>query len=408
MSLHPSDSSTRLAQDIAVVGRLAVVPRILHAMADLTGLRFVAIARVTDSTWTCCAVRDQLGFGLAPGGQLELETTLCNEIRQSRRPIVFGHASADPVYAGHPTPRLYQFESYISLPIVRADGTFFGTLCALDRDPIAVGDAASMRTLELFAQLIASQLDLEERLSTSQTQLAHEQQQAVFREQFVAVLGHDLRSPLQAIRMGAYGLTKLPLPDIANNALRLIVRATERMAELITNILDFARGRLGSGIPVVLRDDAQLGEALRAVIAEFETSHPGRLVSAIDLTVPVVCDRDRLGQLLANLIGNALAHGDPVAPVLIEARSGDTGFVLAVENRGTPIAADVQARLFEPFYRAGGDATSAGLGLGLFIAAEIARSHAGRLTVDSHGERTRFVFALPGRASQQSSAERSD
>src|SRR6476620_9140417 len=87
-------------------------------MIELTGMRFAAVASVTEQSWTACAVRDDLGFGLLPGQQLELESTICNEIRQHQRPVVFGHASADPHYRQHHTPKQYGLESYLSVPMV--------------------------------------------------------------------------------------------------------------------------------------------------------------------------------------------------------------------------------------------------------------------------------------------------
>ena len=124
-----------IARDIAAISRIEAVPMILKAVTHATGMRFAAVARVTESKWTACAVYDDIQFGLQPGGELALEATFCNEIRQSGKPVVFGQASTDPVFASHPLPPLYGFESYISVPIVRRDGSFFGTLCALDPLP---------------------------------------------------------------------------------------------------------------------------------------------------------------------------------------------------------------------------------------------------------------------------------
>lgn len=148
-----------VADDIAAIGRIPAVPTILEAMAGLTGLRFTAVARVTDTTWTACAVRDEIAFGLLPGGELELVTTICNEIRQHGQPVIFGSASTDPRFKSHPTPKLYGFESYISIPIFRGDGAFFGTLCAIDPRPAELDSPHLANTLALFAQLIATHLD---------------------------------------------------------------------------------------------------------------------------------------------------------------------------------------------------------------------------------------------------------
>ena len=155
------------ATDVALIGRIGAVPTILRILCETTGLGFAAVARVTETSWTACAVLDKTGFGLEAGGELEVATTFCREIRASRRPVVIDKASEDPVYCGHPTPKLYGFESYVAVPIVKRSGEVFGTICALDRKPAALRDAKALPTLELFAELIAAQIELEERLDTS-------------------------------------------------------------------------------------------------------------------------------------------------------------------------------------------------------------------------------------------------
>ena len=100
-----------LLNDVAEIGRIEAVPRILETVAHITGSRFTAIARVTETTWTACATLDTLGFGLVPGGQLVLETTICDEIRQSSTSVVFARASTHPLYSKHHTPRIYGLES---------------------------------------------------------------------------------------------------------------------------------------------------------------------------------------------------------------------------------------------------------------------------------------------------------
>lgn len=164
--------------DVAAIGRLPVVPTILETMACATGMRFTAVARVTDTTWTACAVRDEIAFGLRPGDELDLVTTICNEIRQHGREVIFGSASADEQFRTHPTPRLYGFESYVSLPIRRSDGSFFGTLCAIDPAPARLDDPNLRRTLRLFAELIGAHLDAQELSDHRQAALADASQNA--------------------------------------------------------------------------------------------------------------------------------------------------------------------------------------------------------------------------------------
>ena len=110
------------AADIATINRISAVPAILQVVTEMTGMRFAAVARVTPNSWTACAVLDNLGFGLKPGGELDLVTTLCFESMNSQLPILIDKASEDPLYHDHPTPKIYRFESYFTIPVFRTDG----------------------------------------------------------------------------------------------------------------------------------------------------------------------------------------------------------------------------------------------------------------------------------------------
>lgn len=124
-------------------------------------MRFAAISKMTDTHWIACAVHDELHFGLGAGEEFLVEATLCNELRASRKPIVIEHASFDPVFSEHPLPKHYGFESYVSLPIVLADGTFFGTLCALDSLPKKLQNPEMIELLAIFTRLISTTLDVQ-------------------------------------------------------------------------------------------------------------------------------------------------------------------------------------------------------------------------------------------------------
>src|SRR5580698_7076132 len=117
--------ATNLEADIAAVRAIKAVPAFLDIVCRVTGMGFAAVARVTESRWVACSVRDDIEFGLKSGGELKLESTICDEIRQSGEVVVIDHVAEDPVYCGHHTPAMYGFQSYISMPIVLADGTFF-------------------------------------------------------------------------------------------------------------------------------------------------------------------------------------------------------------------------------------------------------------------------------------------
>jgi signal transduction histidine kinase len=385
-----------VASDLAAIAHIDVVPTILEVICRTTGMGFSAVARVTDDRWVACAVRDQIAFGLQPGGELPLETTICNEIRQTGCLVVIDHVGEDDDFRDHHTPAKYGFKSYISVPIRRADGRFFGTLCAIDPRPARLKNPETIGMFTLFANLIAMHLDSQDRLASSQDALVDERQRAELRDQFIAVLGHDLRTPLAAIQTGATLLQKMALPERAAHVSSVIGRSAMRMTGLIENVLDFARGRFGGGLPLTRRVDDDLERMLQEVVSEFRTSHPDRQIdTTFALARPINCDRGRIGQLLANLLANALTHGDGEAPVAVAARSDETGFEMFVENGGEPIPDQTVARLFRPFARASDRPDQNGLGLGLYIAAEIARAHDGTLDVSSSPTRTRFTFRMP-------------
>src|SRR5471030_1333049 len=109
--------TTDRGADITAVQGIAAVPRILEVVCRSTGMGFDAVARVTEQRWVCCAVRDEIAFGLTPGGELEVETTLCHEIRRSHEAVVIDNVAEDTAYYGHHTPAKYGFQSYISMPI---------------------------------------------------------------------------------------------------------------------------------------------------------------------------------------------------------------------------------------------------------------------------------------------------
>jgi signal transduction histidine kinase len=390
------DMGQPAAADIATIGRISAVPAILQVIRELTGLRFAAVARVTEDSWIACAVLDQLDFGLQVGGELDVVTTLCHEIRQSHHSVVIDNASEDPLYRDHHTPRLYQFESYISVPIYRTDGRFFGTICALDPNPAPLKSSTIQSTMVSFARMLALQIEAEEKLQKTEAALVQERETAALREQFIAVLGHDLRNPLFAISAGAEMLLR-KLPDPANQQrARHILTSARRATQLVDDVLDFARGALGQGIPVNIERCPDLENALRHVISEIQSIHPDRTLRAsIGDLHGIACDRERVEQLLSNLVANAVAHGDPHGEVDVSAQIQAGQFVLSVKNQGQ-IASDALPHLFRPYSRPASGTPQTGLGLGLYIASQIAKAHGGELGVVSTAQQgTTFTFSLP-------------
>lgn len=391
-----SREADAIAVDVAAVGRINAVPALLKLICQHTGMGFAAVARVTDDSWTACAVQDDIAFGLRPGGQLDVKTTLCRESRAERRPVVIDHASKDPQYCGHHTPRLYNIESYISVPIVYRNGEYFGNLCAIDPRPAFVSDVRVVAMFTSFAELIAHLLEDQERQDETETALLDARATAELREQFIAVLGHDLRNPLAAVGATAEGLRLRPEPELVRVGDRLRA-VTRRMSRLIDDVLDFARSRLGAGLGVTIRFADELATRLEDIAAELRSAHPGRIIrSEIALSGPLRCDPDRVQQLASNLLGNALSYGATDQPVVLRARTDAGMLELSVHNGGPPIPVEDLPRIFEPYWRPAVSKPGGGLGLGLHICAQIVKAHGGALTVTSSVEAgTTFVARLP-------------
>ena len=394
---NPSDSEEAIARDVAAVGRISAVPSLLKVICQNTGMGFAAVARVTDGTWTACAVEDSIAFGLKPGGQLQVHTTLCSESRAARQPVVIDHASADPVYRDHHTPRLYNIESYISVPIIYTNGDYFGNLCAIDPRPAVVSDPRIVAMFTAFADLIARQLENEDRQERTETALQSERATAELREQFIAVLGHDLRNPLSAVGAAAELLIRRQAePDLVRLGTRL-KSSTRRMSGLIDDVLDLARVRLGSGMGLAIREADFLAPALKDVIDEVRAANPGLDIRDELLIDGVVrCDQGRIQQVLSNLMGNAVSHGAQDQPIVVRAAIENEKLVLSVTNGGDPIPPDDLPKIFLPYWRPAHSKPGGGLGLGLYICAEIITAHGGSLEVTSSvAEGTRFVATLP-------------
>jgi signal transduction histidine kinase len=390
---------TDFSSDLEAIGSIDAVPVILSMVKHMTGMRFAAVARVTESKWIACAVDDSIDFGLLPGGELVLESTICHEIRQHHQPVIFGHASQHPVFSTHHTPKTYGLESYISIPIIKADGEFFGTLCAIDSVPANLDDSAIEKTLTLFAQLIAMSLDTQGHLQATRTALADANEMGRLREQFIAVLGHDLRTPLSAIRMSADLLESKAEDKRSRTLLSAIRTSSVRMGVLIENILDFARGRLGSGIPVQRKLVDDLQQTLRQTLDEIKVAYPqAQFIDVLEVPTGVYCDPLRISQLLSNLLGNAVTHGSTEEPIVLKAFAEGDEMVISLTNQGAPIPPALMPLLFEPFSRSEAGQRNEGLGLGLYIAGQIANAHNGTLSVTSDSEvGTCFVARFPAR-----------
>lgn len=313
-------------------------------------------------------VHDILGFG----GRIAFETHLAPLLRMQ------GHVHE------------------IALDLLTSDGRKLPTIgnAAEKRDPegrhlftrLTLFKAVDRRTYER---------SLVEARARAEAQVKAHEQAALLRDQFMAVLGHDIRNPLAALAAGMRLLGRREqLSEEGLSVIREMNGSVDRASALVNDLLDLARGSLGGGF-MVGRENKALTPVLEQVVAEIRQIAPDRLIEArIAIDDPVYCDRGRIGQLASNLLANALTHGAVNEPVRFDAMTRDGWFQLSVANGGAAIPKEVREQLFQPFFRGATRPSRNGLGLGLYIASEIAKAHEGKLEVSSTDELTRFTFVM--------------
>jgi signal transduction histidine kinase len=232
---------------------------------------------------------------------------------------------------------------------------------------------------------------------------ADEQRRADFERQLIGIVSHDLRNPISAIGMTSDTLRRLLGSDPrAERILALLDASTTRASRLVNDILDFTKARLGGGIPMKRRQ-ANLGDVARAIVAETRSAHPGHTIDlhqSGDLSGRF--DADRIAQVLANLLSNAIAHGSDGQPVTVALEGRNNAVALSVSNHGPTLSADTIRSIFEPYRQGdpGASRTSGNhsVGLGLFIVGHIVDAHRGQIAVDSNDGRTTFAVTLPRRS----------
>ncbi|SDO72694.1 GAF sensor signal transduction histidine kinase [Sulfitobacter litoralis] len=381
--------------DIDMLAGSETVGTLLETVMLATNMRFAAVARVTADRWVACRTVDEVNFGLSAGDEIGIDQTFCQSVHETSEKVLFNNVATDDVYRNHPIAAQFGIVSYASIPIKRSDGTFFGTLCAIDTEPRDVKNPRVVAMLELFADTIGRSLETEERVEAQEQLVEHERQMAKMQEEFVAVLGHDLRNSVAAMNAGVRQLDREPLSDKARKILPLMGSSIHRMSELIENIMLHAKARLGGGIRISATPDAPLYDALHQIVEEVRATVPNHEVT-VDLQFdrPVSCDAPRVAQAVSNLLSNAVRHADPGTEIAVCGRVSDAEVEITVSNHGRPIPDGLRQKLFQPYQR-GDDTAGEGLGLGLHIASSIAIAHSGQVDVTCENGVTTFIFRLP-------------
>ena len=423
-------------KDIDDIGQIPIIATLLNVICQTTGMGFAAVARVTDDRWVTCSVRDDIGFGLKPGDELEIRTTICNEIRQSEIAVTIDHVDEDPQFYDHHTPRQYGFQSYISVPIMRRDGTFFGTLCAIDPEPHIVSSPAVTGMFELFSDLISFHLNaiqsvketalkleeekgfkeaLEVQVKDRTTELVEKNKTLVTLnkelEAFAYISSHDLQEPLRKIQTISSILLETESGNLTAKGKDYFKRmqdAAKRMQTLINDLLAYSRTNIASGVFEDTDLNLLLGEVLLDLKEEIEQSHAKIIVKDMCLAhiIPF-----QFRQLVYNLVGNSLKFKSAKRSLEIHITSRivhstilnipnltpDTNYChISIADNGIGFEQQYSEKIFEVFQRLHDRTHFEGTGIGLAIVKKIVDNHHGIITATSQlGQGATFDIYIP-------------
>jgi signal transduction histidine kinase len=251
----------------------------------------------------------------------------------------------------------------------------------------------SMVELRARISALVEVASLHARLADAERRLRVE---ADFREQFMGMLAHDLRQPLNSLSMACQALTRSGSQEAKSSSLIDVqLRAVQRMKRMISELMDFTRIRPETGMPIE-RQPTDLGAIVRSNVGEILLSHPNQ---PIEMSIADSCvgnwDADRLAQVCSNLLNNAIEHSPSGARIAVELRSDAQQAELQVTNHGVTIAHELLSRLFQAYRRGPHQRRTDGLGLGLYIVDQIVRAHHGSISVSSADDVTEFVVTLP-------------
>jgi sigma-B regulation protein RsbU (phosphoserine phosphatase) len=247
-------------------------------------------------------------------------------------------------------------------------------------------------------ELLQARRNLEAAVAEANRLQAEAKDSALFAQQMIGIVSHDLRNPLSAIHMGAVLLTRLGPSAQQQAVIDRIARSTDRANRMISDLLDFTRARLGQGLAVA-RKPLRLGELVHECVDELRLAFPDRELQLVagDAEGSWEADRDRLHQLVGNLVANAMAYGDPARPVTVRWSVAADAMSVSVHNHGPPIPRALLETIFLPMTRGENvNASGRSVGLGLYIVSEIAKAHGGNVSVRSSDEEgTEFTATFP-------------
>jgi signal transduction histidine kinase len=394
-----SISSESANHDVSIIQGISIIPGLLNVICRTTKMGFAAVARVTEHHWIACSIQDEISFGLKPGDELELETTICNEIRQHRQPVIIDHVTEDVLYKGHHTPKQYGFQSYISIPIMKKDGSFFGTLCAIDPQPHKLNTQEIKDMFTLFADLISFHINaIEDNNSTLLEKNKELERMNNELQSFSYIASHDLQEPLRKIQTFSDRILEKEnelLSVEGKDYFRRMQNAAKRMQALINDLLTYSR----TSTDEKLFKTTDLNEIINQVKADLkeEINHKNAVIEVSGL-IRLSVIPFQMAQLFQNLISNSLKFSFPDKASYISITGSTEGkmFRILVKDNGIGFEDVYKDRIFEVFQRLHGKMEYNGTGIGLAIVKKIVENHKGTITATGTlGEGSVFEILIP-------------
>jgi len=385
----PSKPSS-IVESLELLASLDSVAALLRVVCDISGLGVAIVAEVTEERWIACAVEDRVAFGLRPGVELDLTSTLCNHVRSSHDAVIISDVAHNPTYCDHPAPGLYGWKSYLSVPVFRPNGTFFGTLCAFDPQPAPrLEQRAVIETLEGFARLLGELLAREEQRREETPGPRDEGDLQTLREQLLVLFEQELQPPLEALATSTLHADSADAQHWRAEARRLAERSAEAA--------DFVRARLGHGLPLKPALVDGVNERLVELIATLQARFPDQAFRSELPPLPAALrlDLSRLLQAMAALLEQAASHGEASGEIVLRGLIAERSYQLEVESNAAALDPATLGQLFQPALIPVDTPQPDRLDLGLYLAREIARGHGGSLVARLERGRQRFILTLP-------------
>lgn len=395
----------KLAADIEKVKQIPIVPTMLDVICQTTGMGFAAIARVTQEKWITCSVRDDINFGLKPGDELKLETTICNEIRDSRQAVIIDHVYKDEHFRYHHTPLMYKFQSYISMPIILKNGDFFGTLCAIDPNPAELNNPKIIGMFKLFAELISfhlQSLDLMEQTNFALSEMNKQLHDSIDENrQYQYISNHNLQEPLRKIRLFSNMLLTAVETKDADKATNFAIKIdshAQRISMMIKDLSDFSELNYADAAFV----STDLNKVVTDVCTQLATQINAR--NAIVHAAPLAFVRaipSQIEQLFYHLVNNALKFSKreitPVINIQAHAVNQNQKYIeIRITDNGIGIEQSQLEKIFDIFSQLPNNQHLQGFGVGLAYCRKIIRNHGGSISAQSEpGAGTTFSIILP-------------